>query len=223
MFEWTYIIIIKIIFFSIISYLLGSFSSAYWYGKWFYKTDIRKYGSENAGTTNMLRTFGILAAVLVFITDVLKSLCSVMLIRLLTEIEIGSEFYYLLQVLFGCCTVIGHIFPIFSGFKGGKGVASMLGVTLGILPFAAVLTLGVFLVVLLAKKIVSLSSITAAVAFPFITILVTHFDSLVLIIFSICACLLIIITHIKNIKKILKGEEKRILFKIKNKENKWKQ
>lgn len=219
MFELTFIIIIKIIVFSIISYLLGSFSSAYWYGRWFYKIDIRKYGSENAGTTNVLRTLGTSAAILVFITDVLKSFISVMLILFIKEIPYHNEYYYLIQIIFGICSVIGHIFPLYSGFKGGKGVASMLGIILGISPLIAVIALGIFIIMVISTRIVSLSSIIAAISFPIITLIVDKCESLTLLIFSICACLLIIITHIKNIKRIIRGEEKKLTIKKRKSDN----
>jgi len=205
--------IYKLIIFSIVSYLLGSFSSAYWYGKWFFGIDIRKYGSENAGTTNILRTLGVKPALYVFITDVLKSFISVMLIIFIPEINVNSESYILVKILFGMCTVVGHIFPIFSNFKGGKGVASMLGIILAVSPLSASLSLIIFIIVLLFTRIVSISSMSAAISFPIIIFIIDVNKSISLTIFSIAACLLIIITHRKNIKRIIKKEEKKINFK----------
>lgn len=202
-----------IILFSILSYLLGSFSSALWYGKWFYKTDVRKLGSKNAGATNTLRTLGYKAAIPVFLTDILKSFVSVELVRLIPNLVPATELYYQLMILFGVCSVIGHIFPLYSGFKGGKGVASMLGVVLAIHPLAAVLSLTVFLIIFIFSKIVSISSLLTSIAFPIIVFILEKNISLTLTMFSVSACIIIILTHVKNIKRLVKGEEKKISFK----------
>ena len=207
--------IFLIIIFLIISYLIGSFSSAYWYGKWFFGVDIRKFGSENAGTTNILRTLGAKPAIYVFVTDVLKSFIAVMLIMFVPEIIVDTNMYYVIKISFGIFAVIGHIFPIFSGFKGGKGVASMLGVILAVSPIAALLSLLIFIIVLFFTRIVSISSISAAISFPIIIFIIEANKSIVLTVFSILACLLIIVTHRKNIKRIFKRQEKKISFRKK--------
>ncbi|MDR2010853.1 MAG: glycerol-3-phosphate 1-O-acyltransferase PlsY [Bacteroidales bacterium] len=202
-----------IIGFSILSYLIGSFSSALWYGKWFYDTDIRKSGSKNAGATNALRVLGYKAAILVFITDILKGFISAQLVRLIPGIISGTEIFYQLMILFGGFAILGHIFPVYSGFKGGKGVATMLGVVLALHPAAAGLSLLIFIIVFFFTRIVSISSISAAIAFPIIIYILERNQSHTLTIFSILAFLLIIITHIKNIKRLIKGEEKKITLK----------
>jgi glycerol-3-phosphate acyltransferase PlsY len=201
-----------IICFSILSYLIGSFSSAVWIGKWLYDTDVRKFGSKNAGATNTLRVLGYKAALPVFIIDALKSFVSVQLVRLIPNIEIGSEICYQIMILFGVCAVIGHIFPLYTGFKGGKGVASMLGMVIAIHLPAALISLGIFIIIFLFSRIVSISSICAAIAFPIVILILEKNQSLTLTIFSILACLIILITHIKNIKRLIKGEEKKISF-----------
>ena len=198
-----------IILLSIVSYLLGSFSSALWYGKWFFKTDVRNSGSKNAGATNTLRVLGYKAAIPVFLTDILKSFLSVQLVHFVPNIEIGTESCYQIMILFGVCAVLGHIFPIYSNFKGGKGVASMLGMILAVCPLAAAIALVVFGISLAIFRIVSISSIIAAIAFPIIIYLLGY-ESVTLIIFSVMACLLILLTHIKNIKRLAKGEEKKL-------------
>ncbi|MCF0207731.1 MAG: glycerol-3-phosphate acyltransferase, partial [Bacteroidales bacterium] len=133
--EYTAIIIIICL--AIAAYLMGSFSSALWFGKWFYKIDIREHGSKNAGSTNVLRVLGWKCAIPVFIVDILKSFIPTMFFVMIlnslalngtpNELIVGTESYYLFQLLFGIAAIIGHILPIFSRFKGGKGVASMLG------------------------------------------------------------------------------------------------
>jgi glycerol-3-phosphate acyltransferase PlsY len=132
------------------------------------------------------------------------------------ELQQNSELYIQIKILFGACAIIGHIFPVFSQFRGGKGVASMLGFIIAIHPLAAGITFGVFLVVFLISRIVSLSSISAALAFPFIIYFLEKGNSLTLTIFSIIATCIIILTHLKNIKRLLKGEEKPISFSKKS-------
>ncbi|HOZ30887.1 MAG TPA: glycerol-3-phosphate 1-O-acyltransferase PlsY [Bacteroidales bacterium] len=202
-----------IILFTIVSYLIGSFSSAVWFGKWFFKVDVREHGSKNAGATNTLRVLGYKAAIPVFIADIVKSFIAVQLIVFVPEITNGTEFYYQIKLLFGISAVIGHIFPLYTGFRGGKGVASMLGLVLALYPLVAGITFGVFVVVFLISRIVSVSSISAALSFPIIMYLITGGESLTLTIFSVIASILIVITHKKNIKRLLKGEEKRISFR----------
>ncbi|MDL2262583.1 glycerol-3-phosphate 1-O-acyltransferase PlsY [Bacteroidales bacterium OttesenSCG-928-I21] len=202
-----------IIIFSILSYLIGSFSSALWYGKWLYNIDIRKVGSGNAGATNMLRTKGWAAAILVFVTDMLKSFLSAQFVRLIPEVIPKTEIFYQLMILFGICAVIGHILPLYSGFKGGKGVASILGVILALHPLSAGLSLLMFIIVFLPTHIVSLSSISAAIAFPIIMYVLEQNQSSTLLVFSIMSCALILVTHRNNIKRLMKGKEKKINFR----------
>mgnify|MGYP003803122813 FL=1 len=196
-----------------VSYLIGSFSSAVWIGKWFFGIDVREHGSKNAGATNTFRVLGYKAGIPVFILDVLKSFISVNFIIFIPEIITYSEIYYGIKILFGICAVTGHIFPIYTRFKGGKGVASMLGLVIALQPTAAGITFAVFIFVFLITRIVSLSSISAAIAFPIIIYLLEKNDSLTLTIFSLIATVIIIFTHKLNIKRLIAGEEKKISFR----------
>jgi len=198
--------------FSILSYLIGSFSSAVWFGKWFFKTDVREFGSKNAGATNTFRVLGYKAGIPVFIADILKAFIAVQLANLVPDLVSGSESFYQVKILFGISAILGHIFPLYTGFRGGKGVASMLGVVLAIHPASAGIALGVFAIVFSISRIVSISSLTTAFTFPFIIYILEKADSLTLTVFSIVASVLIVITHLKNIKRLLKGEEKRLTF-----------
>lgn len=207
--------IFYLISFSILSYLIGSFSSAVWFGKWFHNTDVREHGSKNAGATNTMRVLGAKAALPVFIVDILKSFIAVQFVFFIPEIVTGSDSYFQIKLLFGIMAVVGHIFPLYSGFKGGKGVASMLGLVLALHPAAAGLALVVFIIIFLITRIVSISSISTAIAFPLILHFAFNNQSITLTIFSIIAAILIVITHLKNIKRLLKGEEKKISFKKK--------
>jgi glycerol-3-phosphate acyltransferase PlsY len=207
--------IFYLIIFTITSYLLGSFSSAVWFGKWFHNTDVREHGSKNAGATNTLRVLGAKAALPVFIVDILKSFLAVQLIWFVPEVVAGTELFYQIKLLFGISAVVGHIFPLYSGFKGGKGVASMLGLLLALHPASAGITLAVFAICFASTRIVSISSIIAALSFPIIIFILERTDFITLNIFSIVATILIVITHLKNIKRLLKGEEKKLQFRKK--------
>jgi len=198
--------------FSILSYLIGSFSSAVWFGKWFFKTDVREFGSKNAGATNTFRVLGYKAGIPVFIADILKAFIAVQLANFVPDLVTASESFYQVKILFGISAILGHIFPLYTGFRGGKGVASMLGVVLAIHPASAGIALGVFAIVFAVSRIVSISSLTTAFTFPFIIYMLENGDSLTLTVFSIVASVLIVITHLKNIKRLLKGEEKRLTF-----------
>jgi len=175
----------------------------------FYNIDVREFGSGNAGATNTFRVLGKKAGVPVLVIDILKGSFAVSL-SFLSTYEIGSAGFINLQLALGIAALIGHIFPVFAGFRGGKGVATILGVVFCILPVACSLSLLVFLFVFLISRIVSLSSIIAGMSFPIILNLVLHNQNKVLAVFSIVVSLLLIITHRKNIKRLVKKEESRV-------------
>lgn len=197
----------------IISYLIGSFSTAYWFSKWFHNINIREHGSKNAGATNVIRVLGYKAGIPVFIIDILKSFGPINLVYFIPEVTTQSETFYLIMIVLGSAAVLGHIFPVFSGFNGGKGVATLLGVVLAVHPLGALLSLLVFVTVFLITRIVSISSICAGLLFPLFIFVLEGGEKQTLLVFSVVASLLLIITHVKNIKRLLKGEEKRMVFK----------
>jgi glycerol-3-phosphate acyltransferase PlsY len=206
------------------AYLLGSISSAVWVARKKYGIDIREHGSGNAGTTNILRVLGPKAALPVFIFDFLKGSVAVQFIRFtVLDYQINPELYTGYEIALGICAVLGHIFPIFASFKGGKGVATVAGVLVAISPYPMLLALSVFLTTLLITRYVSLSSIMAAITFPIFVIflfgmaLMPEKTSLTLKCFSLIASTMIIITHRKNIKRLRKGLENKISFKKKTK------
>lgn len=204
----------------VVAYILGSISSAVWVANTFYKTDIRQHGSKNAGATNVLRVLGVKAALPVFLFDMLKGILAVLLIHF-TSIEKGTEAYTGYEIVLGLCAVLGHIFPLFASFKGGKGVATIAGVMLAINPGAMAIALGIFVVCLSITHYVSLSSLAASVCFPFIVIFMFGWwlrpdaTTLTMEVFSCVAAMLIVITHRKNIKRLLNGTESKISFKKK--------
>ncbi|MDR0660941.1 MAG: glycerol-3-phosphate 1-O-acyltransferase PlsY [Prevotellaceae bacterium] len=201
----------------VVAYLLGSISNAIWIGKRFYGIDVRQYGSRNAGATNVLRTLGWKAALPVFLLDMLKGVLAVLLVRFTTYIPDTNPCVGY-QIALGAAVFIGHIFPIFARFKGGKGVATMTGVLLSMHPYALLIAFAVWLLVFLPTRYVSLSSICASIAFPIAVIVVFGMfldpaETLTMKIFSIAMCLIIIHTHRTNIKRLMKGEESKTVFK----------
>jgi acyl phosphate:glycerol-3-phosphate acyltransferase len=198
------------------SYIIGSIPTAVWVGKWFFKIDVRDYGSGNAGATNVIRVLGPGAGIPVFIIDVLKGFAAVRLTGICAS-NFGehNEIFAIFKVILSFIVVVGHVFPLFAGFRGGKGIATSLGVILALFPLPAVIITAIFLIVLLISHYVSLGSITAAVIFPFINYFIFNSNEWAYIFFSIAISLFVIITHRKNIKRLLKGEETKFFFKKK--------
>ena len=206
---------------TIVAYLLGSIPSAVWIGKYYYGVDIREHGSHNAGTTNMLRVLGRRAALPVFAIDFLKGFVAVTLSNLIAyDPEAQTGFIFNVKILLVVAAVLGHIFPLFAGFRGGKGVATLAGAVTGVYPPAILLCLAVWMVTLMITHYVSLSSMLAGVMFPiFILISPRTNNSVSLVVFSICVAVLLIITHRKNIKRLREGTESKIyLWKPRQKE-----
>jgi len=203
------------ILFLLLAYLIGAFPSAVWLGRTFYNTDVREYGSGNAGATNTFRTLGVKAGVPVLLMDVIKGWIAVNLVYFVTDNQLMSdEKFFELKLVFGIAAVIGHLFPVYTGFRGGKGIATMLGFMLGIYWQAALLSALVFVITFLISKYVSLSSIIASLAFPFIVIVILGINNAntSLIIFSIFVPILSLITHQKNIERLIRREENKAKF-----------
>jgi glycerol-3-phosphate acyltransferase PlsY len=199
------------------AYLLGSIPTAVWIGKAFYGIDVREFGSGNAGATNTFRVLGKKAGYPVLFIDILKGSAAVAL-AFIGPIAYTSPDFRNLELGLGVAVLLGHIFPIFAGFRGGKGVATILGVVMCILPLTCCVGLIVFFVVLFATRFVSLSSMMAGLAFPFILHFMMHNDEKILTVFSITVAVLLILTHRKNIVRLFKKQESKInLFQIQNK------
>ena len=201
------------IFLIILSYLTGAFPSAVLIGKIFFKTDVREFGSGNAGATNTFRVLGKKAGIPVLILDIFKGWLAVNYIFFISSLSNNLDLVFEQQLVFGIAAVIGHLFPIYTGFRGGKGIATLLGLLVGIQPTAALLSSLVFIIVFFISRYVSLSSIFAAIAFPIIIYFLSDSTDVSLIIFSIFVPLLALITHQKNIERLLKGEEVKVKFK----------
>ena len=202
----------------VLAYLIGSVPSAIWVSKWFFGIDVRDYGSKNAGATNTFRVIGKKAGFPVLFFDILKGWAAVKFLSMLFSVyEPGTNQYVNLQLALGMAAVFGHVFPIYERFKGGKGVATLLGIILAINFPAAALSFLIFITVFLISKYVSLGAISAAFFFPFITIFVFKAGSISLIYFSIVISVLVIFTHRKNIERLLKKEENKMSFNLNRK------
>lgn len=197
----------------ILAYLLGSIPSAVWIGRKYYGIDIREYGSKNAGATNTLRVLGKRAALPVFAIDMAKGFVAVQLAHFAGYMG-GSEAMFTMKIVLVTAAVFGHIFPVFAGFRGGKGVATLAGSVLGVYSPGVLLCLATFLLILLLTHYVSLSSMIGGAMFPVYTYFVFGEHSQVLLWFGISVAILLLFTHRKNIKRLIAGtESKTYIFK----------
>ncbi|MBP7027547.1 MAG: glycerol-3-phosphate 1-O-acyltransferase PlsY, partial [Bacteroidales bacterium] len=190
----------------VLAYLAGSIPSAVWAGKLFHGIDVREHGSGNAGATNTVRVLGWKTGIPVLIFDLFKGWLAVMLPEFLDAAPEGSEPMMVLQIVCGMAAILGHVFPLFAGFRGGKGVATTFGVLLALHPLLTLTCAGIFLLVLFISGYVSLSSMTAVAMFPILLVTVFRTPSTLLIMFSIVVAVAVIITHAKNIRRLLRGE-----------------
>lgn len=198
----------------LIAYLLGSIATSVWVGQWFYGKDVREYGSGNAGATNTFRVLGAKAGIPVLLIDVLKGWAAVQLPHWLGGVPNSTDF----QLILGISSVLGHVFPVYIGFRGGKGIATLLGVLIGVHAGAAGCAMLTFVLVFVTSRYVSLSSILASIAFPVWIVSLYPGAPKSLIVFAITVAVLVVLTHKRNIERLLKGEEGRVSFKKKKKD-----
>lgn len=201
------------------AYFLGSIPSAVWIGKSFYGVDVREKGSKNAGTTNTIRVLGLLPGLFVLGIDVFKGWLAVYLAKFFGSslAEMNHDYLVYYQLVIGIFAVIGHALPIFARFKGGKGVATMLGVVIGLFDKIIPLVLAVFVIVFILTHYISVSSMSAAVSFPVFystcSIWLHYNINTVQLCFSVIVALFILWTHRKNIKRLIHHEEPKFKFK----------
>ncbi|MBO9155162.1 glycerol-3-phosphate 1-O-acyltransferase PlsY [Chitinophaga sp. GCM10012297] len=197
------------------AYLIGSFATAVWVSKGVFGIDIREHGSGNAGATNTFRVLGPKAGTFVMLVDMLKGVLAVRLSYLLAASFYDSpEQLINLQVGLGLAAVVGHIFPIWANFRGGKGIATLFGMVLAIQPLVALCCVGVFLMILFLTRYVSLSSIIASIAFPVLILFIFREQEVFYRIFAIAVALMVVLTHQKNIVRLLRGSESKVpIFK----------
>ncbi len=207
----------------IVAYLIGSFSSSVWIGKTFYKIDVRTQGSKNAGATNTFRVLGIKPGIIVLLLDATKGFIAVSLAQWI-PLGLEGEYFALYQLAMGICAITGHIFPIYTGFRGGKGVATIVGIIIALYPFGFfACLLGLFILVLCLSGYVSLASISSAIAFPILYYFVETYTRddfyITFFVFSIVVAVFVPITHKKNIKRLLNGTENKFRCKKNNKQD----
>jgi glycerol-3-phosphate acyltransferase PlsY len=191
----------------LLAYLIGSIPTSVWVSKRFFNIDIRDYGSGNAGATNVYRVLGSRWGTFVMLMDLLKGVLAVQLAWLLPEYLDAEIQFQNLQTGLGMAAVLGHIFPIWAEFKGGKGVATVFGMVLDISPITAVSCAGIFLIILYLTRFVSLSSILASVAFPVLILVVFNVENPLYRVFAIAVAFMVVLTHQKNIGRLIRGEE----------------
>jgi len=194
----------------ILAYFIGSIPTAIIVSKAFFNIDIREYGSGNMGATNTFRVLGPKFGTIVMIGDMLKGILAVALYNLLPYYLTNELDRTNLMIGLGLAAVLGHIYPIWAGFRGGKGVATLFGMVLAIQPIIAINCVGVFLLVLYLTRYVSLSSILAGVALPICVLWIYNEQEVFYRVFAVAVACLIVLTHQKNISRLLKGNEGRV-------------
>lgn len=200
------------------AYLLGSIPNAVWIGRVFFNTDVRNHGSNNAGSTNTLRVLGYKAGIPVLLLDILKGFLAVKMIYLTFYYIPETGEYINFQLLLGLAVILGHIFPVFANFRGGKGVATLIGVILAIDPVSMLICIGVFMVTLIITKYVSLSSMIAGLSFPVLMVVVFNTTTSSLVIFSMIVFVLLLFTHQKNIERLVRNQESKAHFLFRKRE-----
>jgi len=209
-----------------VSYLIGSFSSSVWIGTNFYNIDPREYGSGNAGATNTFRVLGKKAGWFVMLLDIFKGFLASSIplgfAYINSDLALSGSQLIVFQLITGVSAILGHIFPVYYNFKGGKGVATILGMMFAIHFEAAVVCIIIFMAVLILSKYVSLGSMIASFAFP----VLISFDrfhheepraNAIMTVFGIAVFCLVVITHQKNIKRLLSGTENKTKISLKKK------
>ncbi|MBS1743579.1 MAG: glycerol-3-phosphate 1-O-acyltransferase PlsY [Bacteroidetes bacterium] len=194
----------------IVAYLLGSIPTALIISKKFFGIDIRDYGSGNMGATNTFRVLGSKYGTIVMIVDILKGMAAVGLFYFLPYYLHNEVDRTNFMIGLGLAAVLGHVFPIFAGFKGGKGVATLFGMILAVQPVVAVSCVGVFVIVLYLTRYVSLSSILGAIMLPVSVLWIWNEHETMYRVFALLVAFMVILTHQKNIGRILRGVETRI-------------
>lgn len=197
----------------LLAYLLGSVPTSVWLGRALKGLDLREHGSGNAGATNAFRVLGKGIGTVVLLLDMLKGFLAVNLALLQHVLNPGTEALMILRIGLGITAVLGHIFPLFAGFRGGKGVATVTGVALALHPFGALAAMGVYLLVFLLTRISALGSLTAVLSYPIWIILVFGTPYLALNIFPLIVVLLVLVTHRANIRRLMRGQEKSLFRK----------
>ena len=195
----------------LIAYLLGSIPFSVWIGKTFYGIDVREHGSGNAGATNTLRVLGKKTGFIVLFLDSLKGFLAANVVSVL---DLDESLLLNYQMLFGMMAVIGHIYPIFAGFKGGKGIATLLGIVIAMSWKVSLVCMLCFVLIVWITRFISVGSMLTCILSP-LFVLVIHGKEMVFIYFCIGVALMVVYTHKSNIKRLLSGNENKFTFKPK--------
>jgi acyl phosphate:glycerol-3-phosphate acyltransferase len=198
-----------VVLFIVLAYLIGSIPTALWIGRSTHGVDVREHGSKNAGATNTFRILGRKCGWIVLTIDVLKGLAASSLPLIFAEDYSDNELL-LFQISTSLVCIIGHIFPVFAQFRGGKGVASALGIIIGLNPFSACISVCIFLVVFLVSRYVSLGAIITSITYPFVSFFIVKEESSLMIIFTALLGLLVVLAHWKNIRRLMNGAESKM-------------
>lgn len=193
----------------IVAYLLGSIPTAVWIGKAFFGIDVREHGSGNAGATNTLRTLGKKAGFSVLFIDFLKGFAAASLVSWDAELIPHTGPFLHFQMLYGAFAVIGHVYPVFAGFKGGKGIATLVGVITAMSGWLALMCFITFVIVVSVTRYISLGSMLSAVLSPLFVGLIYDWQQPGFLYFCIAIAVLVIYTHRANIKRLKEGTESR--------------
>lgn len=190
------------------AYLIGAIPTSVWLGRWIYGADVRQAGSGNAGATNTFRVLGARAGVAVLLFDVFKGMLAIWAGQ--QWMDAGQ--FEALPLVLGYLAAFGHIFPVYLRFRGGKGVATFFGSIIYLFPLIALLVAGVFVVMFLLTRVVSLASLTAAAAFPLFVLLMLPEPTAAQLVFAVIVTATVVYTHRQNIVRLLKGTEPRLNF-----------
>jgi glycerol-3-phosphate acyltransferase PlsY len=201
----------------IAAYLIGAIPSAVWIGRSLYGIDVRQHGSGNAGATNVIRVLGYKAGIPVLLIDVVKGWLAVQLPLWLPVAGMTDAMLVYVRIGAAFAAVLGHVYPVYAGFRGGKGVGTIAGAAMSLFPLSLLIVLGVFILVLATTHFVSLSSIIAAVVFPLVVFFIIGVRHPGLVGLSVLVAVFIPVTHRKNIVRLIKGEENKFDFRRKNK------
>jgi acyl phosphate:glycerol-3-phosphate acyltransferase len=199
------------IFLTVIAYFLGTIPNSYIIGSFFYKIDVRKYGSKNPGATNTLRVLGNKAGFTVLLLDMLKGIAATQLAWFLYTPDDYQFLHF--KIIFGAAAIIGHILPVWSKFKGGKGVATLLGIIFSISPISGLFFVIAFVIITFISHFVSLASIISMMLLPIFFYVILKQRDIFLIVFSFSTFLLTVITHRNNIRRIISGHENSFSFR----------
>lgn len=199
--------------FGLIAYVLGSIPSAVWIGKKYYGIDVREQGSKNAGATNTFRVLGKKAGIIVLLMDILKGILAVSFpyfVTIFSNLNLSSVDLIHIQLVTALLAILGHVFPLFANFKGGKGVATSLGVIIALHPPTALVCFILFFIVFLIFNYVSLGAIVASISFPLVIHFVFKENDIWLNLFSVFLGIAVIVAHKKNIKRLINREENKM-------------